>query len=92
MARCYFCNEKEIQYYFGYYCSSCSDLRRMLLINTPDKCIEILKCVLLRNENQIGNKIKQEIKKIEIKKLDGKSDDQVDYITKPNTRHSKRHD
>tara|TARA_R110002012_G_scaffold231970_1_gene404694 strand:- start:139 stop:339 length:201 start_codon:yes stop_codon:yes gene_type:complete len=61
----------------------------MLLINKPDKCIEILKRVLLRNDNQISNKIKVEVKKIEIENRgngkDKEADDKKDYEI-PKTR------
>tara|TARA_R110002167_G_scaffold247418_1_gene453030 strand:- start:1886 stop:2155 length:270 start_codon:yes stop_codon:yes gene_type:complete len=86
MTVCYFCNDEQVEFYFGYFCEECSNLRRLLLINSPKKCISILKSVLLRNDTQISNKIKQEIHKIE--KDNG--DDRVDYISKPYTRGSKQ--
>ena len=85
MTLCYFCQENE-KPFFQYFCADCSTLRRMLLINKPDKCIEILKRVLLRNDTQISNKIKIEVKKIEIEnKKKEEPDDKKDYDT-PKTR------
>jgi len=84
MSKCYFCQEKE-KSFFSYFCDDCSTLRRLLLINEPTKCIEILKRVLLRNDTQISNKIKLEVKKIEKEK---EPDDQEDY-EKPKTRNKK---
>ena len=79
MTKCYFCQEKE-KNFFSYFCDDCSTLRRLLLINQPERCINILKRVLLRNDTQISNKIKLEVKKIE-----KETNDQVDY-EKPLTR------
>lgn len=84
MTKCYFCQEKE-KSFFSYFCDDCATLRRLLLINDPSKCIEILKRVLLRNDTQISNKIKLEVNKIEKEK---DSDDMVDY-EKPKTRTKK---
>ena len=64
MGKCYFCCERERVGYWSYWCEDCANLRRMLLIYEPAKCIDILKRTLTRDENQISYKINQEIKKI----------------------------
>jgi len=83
MTKCYFCQEKD-KNFFSYFCDECSTLRRLLLINEPEKCINILKRVLLRNDTQISNKIKLEVRKIEKEK---ESNDQDDYEP-PKTRNN----
>ena len=90
MGLCYFCSERQTTGYFHYYCEDCSTLRRLLLVNEPTKCIDILKRVLTRDGEQIDRKIKSEIKTIE-KKVEKKveqeqePDDQRDYH-RPKTR------
>ena len=61
MGYCSFCNEKLTPSYWEYYCEDCAMLRRMLKIHNSKKCCEILKRVLIRNEDQIGYKINNEI-------------------------------
>ena len=53
---CYFCS-KNSRSFFAYYCEDCSLLRRMLIVYDPKKSIEILKRTLIRDQNQIDNKI-----------------------------------
>ena len=59
---CSFCEIKETDSYWQKYCKPCADLKRLLVLHDPEKCIEILKRVLLRNPDQINNKILLEIK------------------------------
>ena len=61
---CYFCSERPRIGYWSYYCQDCANLRRMLLIYDPEKCISILKRTLTRDNSQIDYKVQQEIKKI----------------------------
>ena len=61
---CYFCSERPRVGYWSYYCEDCANLRRMLLIYSPEKCISILKRTLTRDNSQIDYKVQQEIKKI----------------------------
>ena len=61
---CYYCEEAPRVSYFSYYCEDCAMLRRLLLINSPKKCIDILKRTLTRDDAQLDFKINQEIKKI----------------------------
>jgi len=61
---CYFCGGRERLGYWSYWCESCANLRRMLLIYDPEKCCSILKRTLMRDDSQINYKITQEIKKI----------------------------
>ena len=61
---CYFCTERNRVGYWSYWCEDCANLRRMLLIYDPEKCISILKRTLMRDDSQINYKITQEIKKI----------------------------
>ena len=77
---CGFCNNAEVDSWFGSWCEDCAMLRRLLLVNEPKKCIDILKRVLLRNDKQITNKINLEIHNT--------ADDQKDY-EKPKTRTNK---
>jgi len=62
MGLCSFCNERERESYWKYYCKDCAMLRRMLILHNPNKCVEILKRCLIRNEQQITNKITVELK------------------------------
>jgi len=72
-------------------------LRRWLLTYSPDKCINILKRTLTRDDKQIDFKISQEVKKICLDQLptikeeteDLKSSKEL-YDAKPNTRSSKK--
>ena len=64
MGKCYFCEEQERVSYFNYYCKDCAMLRRWLLTYSPEKCCNILKRTLTRDDKQIDYKINQEIKKI----------------------------
>tara|TARA_R110002110_G_scaffold116940_3_gene288986 strand:- start:3496 stop:3762 length:267 start_codon:yes stop_codon:yes gene_type:complete len=79
MTLCRFCENAEISGWFASYCDDCAMLRRLLLVNEPQKCIDILKRVLLRTDQQITNKINQEIAKPQ------EADDRKDY-DKPKTR------
>ena len=58
MGKCYFC-----------YCKDCAMLRRWLLTYSPEKCCNILKRTLTRDDKQIDYKINQEIKKIVLSEL-----------------------
>ena len=62
MGVCSYCNENERESYWASYCTDCALLRRMLIIHEPSKCVEILKRCLIRNADQINNKIKLELK------------------------------
>ena len=59
---CSFCNENERESYWSHYCKDCAMLRRMLVLHEPTKCVNILKRCLIRNADQIDNKIKLELK------------------------------
>ena len=88
MTYCSFCNEYETEGFFKSYCKNCAMLRRMLVIHNSEKCIEILKRVLIRNQNQIDHKINMELKRkedIKDEKKTKESDDKKDYDT-PKTR------
>ena len=81
---CYFCAERERIGYWSYWCEECAMLRRMLLINTPQKCIDILKRTLTRDDKQIDFKINQEIKKIvnnEIEKMPSINEEKISAVS-----------
>lgn len=59
---CSFCNDNERESYWSHYCKDCAMLRRMLVLHEPTKCVNILKRCLIRNADQIDNKIKLELK------------------------------
>tara|TARA_R110000737_G_scaffold196982_2_gene217479 strand:+ start:172 stop:459 length:288 start_codon:yes stop_codon:yes gene_type:complete len=86
--KCYFCCERDREGYWSNWCSECANLRRMLLIYSPDKCTNILKRTLTRDETQINYKISQEVKKIVNKEIEDKVDKTEDesYESKPHTR------
>lgn len=78
---CYFCGEQQRIGYWSYYCKDCANLRRMLLIYSPDKCCSILKRTLTRDNTQIDYKVTQEIKKIvntQIEETIDKTDESYD--------------
>ena len=50
--------------YWSHWCEDCANLRRLLLIYEPKKCIDILKRTLTSDDSQITYKIHQKIKKI----------------------------
>lgn len=81
--KCYFCNERERVGYWSYWCEECANLRRYLLIYSPDKCCNILKRTLTRDDTQISYKVQQEIKKIVNKEIE---ENDNSYLEKPNTR------
>jgi len=87
--KCYFCQERERVGYWSYWCEDCANLRRMLLIYSPEKCIDILKRTLTRDTAQINYKVQQEIKKIVNKEIEDKTEDDS-YEQKPTTRSSKK--
>jgi len=87
MFKCYFCEEKPRVSYFSNWCEDCANLRRMLLIYSPDKCCGILKRTLTRDEKQIDYKVAQEVKKIVVKKIQQDTTDES--YEKPKTRNSK---
>jgi len=89
MGKCYFCGERERVGYWSYWCEDCANLRRMLLIYSPEKCTNILKRTLTRDDNQIQYKVQQEIKKIVNKQIEDKTEDDT-YEEKPNTRSNKK--
>ena len=59
---CSFCNDNERESYWSHYCKDCAMLRRMLVLHEPTKCVNILKRCLIRNADQIDNKIKVELR------------------------------
>ena len=77
MGVCSFCEHQERESFWKSYCEDCAMLRRMLVLHDPKKCVEILKRCLIRNEQQISNKIHLELKT--------ESNDQRDYETPKNT-------
>tara|TARA_R110002072_G_scaffold106_6_gene708 strand:+ start:87 stop:359 length:273 start_codon:yes stop_codon:yes gene_type:complete len=85
MAICTFCEEQERESFWKSYCENCAMLRRMLVLHNPKKCVEILKRCLIRNEQQISNKIN-----LELRQPTSISDDQKDYDQKPITRSTKK--
>lgn len=92
MFSCYFCSERPRVGYWSHYCEDCANLRRMLLIYSPEKCCNILKRTLTRDEKQIDFKINQEVKKIinnQIEETVDKTEDAT-YETKPKTRSSNK--
>jgi len=64
MGLCSFCNEREREGYWKYYCVDCAMLRRMLVLHNPNECVNILKRCLIRNDKQITNKVNIELKTI----------------------------
>ena len=86
-SNCYYCEEAPRVSYFSYYCEDCAMLRRLLLINSPKKCIDILKRTLTRDDAQLDFKINQEIKKIVNKDIEKINDET--YATKVTTRSKK---
>ena len=88
MTNCYFCEENQRVSYFSYYCSDCAMLRRMLLINGPKKCIDILKRTLTRDSIQIDFKINQEIKKLVLKEIEElpKKEEKETYASKTRSK------
>jgi|TARA_R110002072_G_scaffold14091_1_gene58795 hypothetical protein len=88
--KCYFCEERDRVSYFSNWCSECANLRRMLLIYSPDKCCGILKRTLTRDEKQIDYKISQEQKALVNKEIENIDDTDESYIKKPETRSSKK--
>lgn len=76
MGVCSFCEHQERESFWKSYCEDCAMLRRMLVLHDPKKCVEILKRCLIRNEQQISNKINLELKT--------ESNDQRDYETPKN--------
>lgn len=84
MAVCSFCNEQESESYWKSYCTDCAMLRRMLVLHNPKECVSILKRCLIRNQEQITNKIK-----LELKNQDKKSSGDESYIV-PTTRSNKK--
>jgi len=77
MGVCSFCEHQERESFWKSYCEDCAMLRRMLVLHDPKKCVEILKRCLIRNEQQISNKIHLELKT--------ESNDQRDYETPKNS-------
>lgn len=90
MFKCYFCEEKSRVSYFSNWCEDCANLRRMLLIYSPEKCCGILKRTLTRDEKQIDYKVAQEVKKIVVKKIQEDSTEDDTYEKKPATRSSSK--
>ena len=88
MTNCYFCEESPRVSYFSYYCCDCAMLRRMLLINGPKKCIDILKRTLTRDSTQIDFKINQEIKKLVLKEIEElpKKEEKESYASKTRSK------
>tara|TARA_R110002153_G_scaffold274315_1_gene448477 strand:+ start:20369 stop:20629 length:261 start_codon:yes stop_codon:yes gene_type:complete len=86
MAICSFCEEQERESFWKSYCENCAMLRRMLVLHDPKKCVEILKRCLIRNEQQITNKINLELKN----EIAAVADDNKDYDQKPFTRSNKK--
>lgn len=82
MGKCYFCCERERVGYWSYWCEDCANLRRMLLIYEPEKCISILKRTLTRDDTQIQYKVQQEIKKIVNKEIVNTEDTDLSYEKK----------
>lgn len=84
--KCYFCEDKPRIGYWSYYCKECAMLRRWLLTYSPDKCCNILKRTLTRDESQISFKIQQEVKSIVLKNIE-ESDKSLDEWPKlPRTK------
>ena len=87
MFTCLYCNERDRLGYWSSWCQPCSQLRRMLLIYSPDKCCNILKRTLTRDENQISFKIQQEVKSIVNKQIE---DTDASHTESPTTRSKKK--
>ncbi len=95
--KCYFCDTRDRIGYWSNWCEDCAQLRRMLLLYDPQRCTDILKRTLTRDEKQIDYKISQEVKKIVLSELptikedDEKNENESDECyEKPATRKSKK--
>lgn len=76
MVYCYLCEKEPVEKYFGYWCTSCREIKNIMNVYGKDKVLEIVKKCCIRNTNQINNKINIELK---TKKP---ADDQKDYDNK----------
>tara|TARA_R110000822_G_scaffold39409_5_gene108318 strand:- start:904 stop:1182 length:279 start_codon:yes stop_codon:yes gene_type:complete len=87
--KCYFCEERDRVSYFSNWCKECAMLRRWLLTYSPDKCTDILKRTLIRDEKQINYKIQQEVKKVVLQDIIKPSSDKSDdssYLIKTRSK------
>jgi len=65
---CYFCEQEHREYYSGYWCKSCRELKNICNVYGYKRSLDILKKVCIRTEDQLENKIHQnKNKKIEEK-------------------------
>lgn len=85
MTICSFCNVQDSESYWKSYCEDCAMLKRMLVLHDPKACVGILRRCLIRNEEQITNKIKLELKNQE--KENSVGDESYDT---PKTRSQKK--
>lgn len=84
MGICSFCNQQETESYWKSYCEDCAMLRRMLLLHDSKECVGILKRCLIRNQDQISNKIKLELKNQDRRKSVG--DESYNVQTRSNKK------
>ena len=56
---CYFCEQENREYYSGYWCKSCRELKNICNVYGYKRSLDILKKVCIRTEEQLENKIHQ---------------------------------
>lgn len=56
---CYFCEQESREYYSGYWCKSCRELKNICNVYGYKRSLDILKKVCIRTEEQLENKIHQ---------------------------------
>jgi len=54
---CYFCEKESREYYSGYWCASCRELKNICNVYGYKRSLDILKKVCIRSEEQLENKI-----------------------------------
>lgn len=62
MFECYFCEKPNTRKTFQYYCESCSQLRRCVLLHN-ERVYEVVNAVLNRSTEKQTLKINEELKK-----------------------------
>ena len=74
---CYFCEKESREYFTGYWCASCRELKNICNVYGYKRSLDILKKVCIRNEAQLENKIKNNEIKL---------NDSNELYEKPSTR------
>jgi len=95
MTYCRFCESKQVEHWFGSWCSECRQIKNLCNVYGYERVLEILKKCCIRDENQLEKKINNHKEKLntikeELPTIKEESNETDESYEKPTTRKTKK--